>query len=141
MAENLRLRVKPQSTNLSAIQSPRIYRKYAVGWRRCRRLTDSEFEMRPGRPDWVPSRNEQAVARLDRIGQVFSQRRCFHSSRLDCREILVRALEKMNTIYRVLDKKEKHHDEEYITISLTLKPSQLTSVYALLGGTAIAAAP
>jgi len=30
--------------------------------------------------------------------------------------------------------------EEYITISLTLKPSQLTSVYALLGGTAIAAA-
>lgn len=28
--------------------------------------------------------------------------------------------------------------EEYITISLTLKPSQLTSVYALLGGTAIA---
>jgi len=30
--------------------------------------------------------------------------------------------------------------EEYITISLTLKPSQITGVYALLGGTAIAAA-
>lgn len=59
-------------------------------------------------PDWVPSRNEQAVSRLDRIGQEnLVNAEVFVAPGSISEKILVKALEKMNIIYRVLDEKEK----------------------------------
>ncbi len=59
-------------------------------------------------PDWVPSRNEQAVARLDRIGQEhLVNAEVFVASGSISEKILVKSLEKMNVIHRVLDEKEK----------------------------------
>ncbi len=58
-------------------------------------------------PDWVPANNEQAVSRLDRIGQenpVTAE--IFVAPGSISEKILVRALEKMNVIHRVLDAKE-----------------------------------
>lgn len=58
-------------------------------------------------PDWVPAQNEQAVARLDRIGQgSIVNAEIFVAPGSISEKILVRALEKMNVIHRVLDKKE-----------------------------------
>jgi SNF2 family DNA or RNA helicase len=58
-------------------------------------------------PDWVPARNEQAVSRLDRIGQTeLVNAEIFVAPGSISEKILVRALEKMNVIYRVLDEKE-----------------------------------
>ena len=58
-------------------------------------------------PDWVPSNNEQAVARLDRIGQEnLVNAEIFVAPGSISEKILVKALEKMNVIHRVLDKKE-----------------------------------
>lgn len=57
-------------------------------------------------PDWVPSRNEQAVARLDRIGQEnLVNAEIFVAPGSLSEKILVTALEKMNIIHRVLDHK------------------------------------
>jgi SWI/SNF-related matrix-associated actin-dependent regulator of chromatin subfamily A-like protein 1 len=59
-------------------------------------------------PDWVPSQNEQAVARLDRggqEGQVTAE--IFVAPGSVSEKILVRALEKLNTIFKVLDEKGK----------------------------------
>lgn len=57
-------------------------------------------------PDWVPARNEQAVARLDRIGQEqIVNAEIFVAPGSISEKILVRALEKMNVIHRVLDAK------------------------------------
>lgn len=57
-------------------------------------------------PDWVPARNEQAVSRLDRIGQnELVNAEIFVAPGSISEKILVRALEKMNIIYRVLDQK------------------------------------
>jgi len=59
-------------------------------------------------PDWVPAQNEQAVSRLDRIGQEnLVQAEIFVAPGSVSEKILVRALEKMNVIHRVLDAKEK----------------------------------
>nr|GAT42305.1 superfamily II DNA/RNA helicase [Mycena chlorophos] len=60
-----------------------------------------------GEPDWVPSRNEQAVSRVDRFGQQFQvQADLFVAPGSIAEKILVRSLEKMNVIHRVLDEKE-----------------------------------
>lgn len=58
-------------------------------------------------PDWVPAQNEQAVSRLDRIGQEnLVTAEIFVAPGSISEKILVKALEKMNTIYKVLDAKE-----------------------------------
>jgi SWI/SNF-related matrix-associated actin-dependent regulator 1 of chromatin subfamily A len=58
-------------------------------------------------PDWVPAQNEQAVSRLDRIGQKeIVNAEIFVAPGSISEKILVRALEKMNVIHRVLDQKE-----------------------------------
>jgi len=58
-------------------------------------------------PDWVPAQNEQAVSRLDRFGQEnVVTAEIFVAPGSISEKILVRALEKMNTIYKVLDHKE-----------------------------------
>ncbi len=57
-------------------------------------------------PDWVPAQNEQAVSRLDRFGQgeeVTAE--IFVAPGSISEKILVRALEKLNTIHKVLDHK------------------------------------
>ena len=55
-------------------------------------------------PDWVPAQNEQAVSRLDRIGQEnLVTAEIFVAPGSISEKILVKALEKMNTIYKVLD--------------------------------------
>lgn len=57
-------------------------------------------------PDWVPTQNEQAVARLDRIGQEdLVTAEIFVAPGSISEKILVKALEKMNVIHRVLDHK------------------------------------
>jgi SWI/SNF-related matrix-associated actin-dependent regulator of chromatin subfamily A-like protein 1 len=59
-------------------------------------------------PDWVPAQNEQAVSRLDRIGQEnLVSAEIFVAPGSLSEKILVRALEKMNVIHRVMDQKEK----------------------------------
>lgn len=56
-------------------------------------------------PDWVPAQNEQAVSRLDRIGQEeLVTAEIFVAPGSISEKILIKALQKMNTIYRVLDK-------------------------------------
>jgi len=56
-------------------------------------------------PDWVPAQNEQAVSRLDRIGQEeLVTAEIFVAPGSISEKILVKALEKMNTIFRVMDK-------------------------------------
>lgn len=58
-------------------------------------------------PDWVPARNEQGVARLDRLGQEeIVSAEIFVAPGSLSEKILVKALEKMNVIHRVLDQKE-----------------------------------
>lgn len=58
-------------------------------------------------PDWVPAQNEQAVSRLDRIGQKeIVSAEIFVAPGSISEKILVKALEKMNVIHRVLDQKE-----------------------------------
>lgn len=58
-------------------------------------------------PDWVPAQNEQAVSRLDRFGQDnLVSAEIFVAPGSISEKILVKALEKMNVIHRVLDKKE-----------------------------------
>lgn len=58
-------------------------------------------------PDWVPANNEQAVSRLDRIGQMFNVfAEIFVAPGSISEKILVKALEKLNVIHRVLDHKE-----------------------------------
>ena len=55
-------------------------------------------------PDWVPAQNEQAVSRLDRIGQEsIVNAEIFVAPGSISEKILVKALEKMNVIHRVLD--------------------------------------
>lgn len=55
-------------------------------------------------PDWVPAQNEQAVSRLDRIGQEnIVSAEIFVAPGSISEKILVKALEKMNVIHRVLD--------------------------------------
>jgi SWI/SNF-related matrix-associated actin-dependent regulator 1 of chromatin subfamily A len=59
-------------------------------------------------PDWVPAQNEQAVSRLDRIGQEeIVSAEIFVAPGSIPEKILVKALEKMNVIFRVLDQREK----------------------------------
>lgn len=59
-------------------------------------------------PDWVPAQNEQAVSRLDRFGQKqLVSAEIFVAPGSISEKILVKALEKMNVIHRVLDQKEK----------------------------------
>lgn len=59
-------------------------------------------------PDWVPAQNEQAVSRLDRIGQEnIVSAEIFVAPGSISEKILVRALEKMNTIHEVLDAKKR----------------------------------
>jgi SWI/SNF-related matrix-associated actin-dependent regulator 1 of chromatin subfamily A len=59
-------------------------------------------------PDWVPAQNEQAVSRLDRIGQKdLVSAEIFVAPGSISEKILVKALEKMNVIHRVLDQKDK----------------------------------
>lgn len=59
-------------------------------------------------PDWVPAQNEQAVSRLDRFGQEnLVSAEIFVAPGSISEKILVKALEKMNTIHKVLDHKEK----------------------------------
>lgn len=59
-------------------------------------------------PDWVPAQNEQAVSRLDRFGQEnLVSAEIFVAPGSISEKILIRALEKMNTIYKVLDAKER----------------------------------
>lgn len=61
-----------------------------------------------GEPDWVPSRNEQAVSRLDRIGQMFQVTAdVFVAPGSIAEKILVKSLEKMNIIHKVLDEKQE----------------------------------
>lgn len=58
-------------------------------------------------PDWVPAQNEQAVSRLDRIGQEhLVNAEIFVAPGSISEKILIKALEKMNVIHRVLDQKE-----------------------------------
>lgn len=58
-------------------------------------------------PDWVPAQNEQAVSRLDRIGQEeIVNAEIFVAPGSISEKILVKALEKMNVIHRVLDQRE-----------------------------------
>jgi SWI/SNF-related matrix-associated actin-dependent regulator 1 of chromatin subfamily A len=55
-------------------------------------------------PDWVPAQNEQAVSRLDRYGQEdLVTAEIFVAPGSISEKILVKALEKMNVIHRVLD--------------------------------------
>lgn len=55
-------------------------------------------------PDWVPAQNEQAVSRLDRYGQVNDVSvEIFVAPGSITEKILVRALQKLNTIHKVLD--------------------------------------
>jgi SWI/SNF-related matrix-associated actin-dependent regulator 1 of chromatin subfamily A len=55
-------------------------------------------------PDWVPAQNEQAVSRLDRFGQKeLVTAEIFVAPGSISEKILVKALEKMNVIHRVLD--------------------------------------
>lgn len=57
-------------------------------------------------PDWVPSQNEQGVSRLDRFGQKnLVTAEVFVAPGSISEKILVKALEKMNVINRVLDEK------------------------------------
>lgn len=57
-------------------------------------------------PDWVPAQNEQAVSRLDRFGQDnLVTAEIFVAPGSISEKILVKALEKMNVIHRVLDEK------------------------------------
>lgn len=57
-------------------------------------------------PDWVPAQNEQAVSRLDRFGQEnVVQAEIFVAPGSISEKILVKALEKLNVIHRVLDAK------------------------------------
>lgn len=57
-------------------------------------------------PDWVPAQNEQAVSRLDRFGQEnLVNAEIFVAPGSISEKILVKALEKMNVIHRVLDEK------------------------------------
>lgn len=57
-------------------------------------------------PDWVPAQNEQAVSRLDRFGQTNEvTAEIFVAPGSISEKILVRALEKMNIIHKVLDEK------------------------------------
>ncbi len=57
-------------------------------------------------PDWVPAQNEQTVSRLDRIGQKgIVSAEIFVAPGSISEKILVKALEKMNVIHRVLDQK------------------------------------
>jgi len=59
-------------------------------------------------PDWVPAQNEQAVSRLDRIGQEnLVNAEIFVAPGSISEKILVKALEKLNVIHRVLDEKGK----------------------------------
>lgn len=59
-------------------------------------------------PDWVPKNIEQPVARLDRLGQKeLVSAEIFVAPGSISEKILVKALEKMNVIHRVLDQKEK----------------------------------
>lgn len=59
-------------------------------------------------PDWVPAQNEQAVSRLDRIGQRdIVSAEIFVAPGSISEKILVKALEKMNVIHRVMDHREK----------------------------------
>lgn len=56
-------------------------------------------------PDWVPEQNNQAVSRLDRIGQQeLVTAEIFVAPGSISEKILVKALEKLNVIFRVLDK-------------------------------------
>lgn len=58
-------------------------------------------------PDWVPAQNEQAVSRLDRFGQEnLVSAEIFVAPGSISEKILVKALEKMNVIHRVLDERE-----------------------------------
>jgi SWI/SNF-related matrix-associated actin-dependent regulator 1 of chromatin subfamily A len=58
-------------------------------------------------PDWVPAQNEQAVSRLDRIGQnEIVSAEIFVAPGSISEKILVKALEKMNVIHRVMDQRE-----------------------------------
>lgn len=58
-------------------------------------------------PDWVPAQNEQAVSRLDRLGQEeLVNAEIFVAPGSISEKILVKALEKMNVIHRVLDQKD-----------------------------------
>lgn len=58
-------------------------------------------------PDWVPAQNEQAVSRLDRFGQENEvTAEIFVAPGSISEKILVKALEKMNTIYKVLDARQ-----------------------------------
>jgi SWI/SNF-related matrix-associated actin-dependent regulator 1 of chromatin subfamily A len=58
-------------------------------------------------PDWVPANNEQAVSRLDRIGQPNDvNAEIFVAPGSISEKILVKALEKLNVIHRVLDAKD-----------------------------------
>jgi SWI/SNF-related matrix-associated actin-dependent regulator 1 of chromatin subfamily A len=58
-------------------------------------------------PDWVPAQNEQAVSRLDRFGQEnVVTAEIFVAPGSLSEKILVRALEKLNTIHKVLDARE-----------------------------------
>jgi SWI/SNF-related matrix-associated actin-dependent regulator of chromatin subfamily A-like protein 1 len=58
-------------------------------------------------PDWVPAQNEQAVARLDRIGQEnLVSAEIFVAPGSISEKILVKALEKMNVIHKVLDERK-----------------------------------
>lgn len=59
-------------------------------------------------PDWVPAQNEQAVSRLDRLGQEnLVSAEIFVAPGSISEKILVKALEKLNVIHRVLDEKER----------------------------------
>lgn len=58
-------------------------------------------------PDWVPAQNEQAVSRLDRIGQEhLVNAEIFVAPGSISEKILVKALGKLNVIHHVLDYKE-----------------------------------
>lgn len=58
-------------------------------------------------PDWVPAQNEQAVSRLDRIGQnEIVSAEIFVAPGSISEKILTRALEKLNVIHRVMDQRE-----------------------------------
>jgi SWI/SNF-related matrix-associated actin-dependent regulator 1 of chromatin subfamily A len=62
-------------------------------------------------PDWVPAQNEQAVSRLDRIGQKeLVNVEIFVAPGSISEKILVRALKKINTIDKILNRKGKNHD-------------------------------
>jgi SNF2 family DNA or RNA helicase len=55
----------------------------------------------------VPAQNEQAVSRLDRIGQnEIVSAEIFVAPGSISEKILVKALEKMNVIHRVMDQRE-----------------------------------